>query len=73
MDIDSFELEIECPKCRFYNMIWIKQARLRDVVICRGCKSNICLDDNTNDVRKARRRINSALDGLKKQFERLNR
>jgi len=73
MDIDFLEIEIECPKCRFYNMIWIKQARLRDVIICRGCKSNICLDDSMNEVRKARHRINSAFNDLKRQFERLSR
>lgn len=73
MDIDSSEIEIECPNCQFYNMIWIKQARLRDVIICRGCKSNIHLDDSLNEVRKARHRIKAAFNDLKRQFERLNR
>ena len=27
---------------------------LRDVVICRGCKANIQLDDGMNSVRRAR-------------------
>ena len=73
MDIDSFEVEIECPRCGFYNPIWMKQARLRDTVICRGCKSNIHLDDSMNTVRKAKRNILEQFRKLKKQIEDMNR
>lgn len=73
MDIDSFEVEIECPNCGFYNPIWIKQARLRDMIICRGCKINIQLNDSMNEVRKARRSVLTAVNDLKRQFEKLNR
>lgn len=52
MNLDNIKIEIQCPKCKFYNSIFIKQARLRDVIICRGCKSNIQLDDQMNEVRK---------------------
>jgi hypothetical protein len=61
MNIDSFELEIECPGCGFANPIWIKQARLNDVVICRGCKANIQLDDEMHTVRKAVQAIGDLL------------
>lgn len=69
-DIDSMEVEIQCPLCSFYNPIWIKQARLRDTIICRGCKANIMLDDNMNTVRKAR---NIALKEIRKFISELNR
>jgi phage FluMu protein Com len=64
VDIGDYQIEIQCPRCDFYNPIFIKQARLRDVVICRGCKNNIQLDDHMNQVRKAERDV-------KKQFEQL--
>ncbi len=60
INFDNMEVEIQCPKCRFYNPISLKQARLRDVVICRGCKVNIRLDDQMNETRKAVRSMRSA-------------
>ena len=73
LNIDSFEVEIECPHCVFFNQIWIKQARLRETIICRGCKNNIRLDDNMNTVRKARRRLLEQFNQLKRQIDRINR
>ena len=65
MDIDKFEVESNCPRCGIFNPFWLGQARLRDVIICRGCNSNIQLDDSMNTVRKARRSIQAAIDGLR--------
>lgn len=66
IDIDGYEIQIDCPKCGFSNPIWIRQARLRDVVICRGCKSNIQLDDRMNTVKKA-------CESIRRQFEAFRR
>jgi hypothetical protein len=63
-DVGEVEIEIDCPKCGFYNPIYIKQARLRDVIICRGCKRNIQLEDHLNQVRKAERSLRDAFDDL---------
>jgi hypothetical protein len=73
IDIDSFEIEIECPQCGFYNPICMKQARLLDVIICRGCKRNIQLNDSMNTVRKARRQILEQFNEMKKYIEKINR
>lgn len=73
LDIDKFEVEIDCPGCGFGNPILLGQARLRDVVICRGCKSNIQLDDSMNTVRKARQRLRRAFRDLEDTLARLNR
>jgi len=70
---DRFEVEVECPCCGFFNPIWLKQARLRDVVICRGCKANIQLDDAMNSVRKARRSIRRQMKALRREIEKFNR
>ena len=64
INIDKHEVDFQCPNCSFYNSIQIKQARLRDVVICRGCKSNIRLDDQMNETRKAVRTIRRAMNEL---------
>jgi len=71
--IDFAELDLLCPKCGFSNPFWIRQARLRDVIICRGCKCNIQLDDQMNSVRVAERSVRHAVDELTRSFESISR
>lgn len=70
--VDAFEVDVECPRCRFLNPIWLKQARLRDVIICRGCHWNIQLDDGMNSVRKAHHSIRRAMNDLRDTVARIN-
>jgi len=70
--VDAFEVEVKCPRCCFQNPIWLKQSRLRDVIICRGCKSNIQLDDSMNTVRKAHHSIRQAMNDLRQTISRIN-
>ena len=72
INLDSESIEFPCPRCSFYNAIFFKQARLRDVVICRGCKSNIQLDDRMNECRKAERVFRKAMQELEKTLRNLN-
>jgi hypothetical protein len=73
INIDKIEVDIDCPRCGFSNPIWLWQTRLRDVVICRGCKANIQLDDGMNTVRKAYQSIRRSMRDLRETIERLNR
>ena len=63
-DLDRHQFDVACPSCPFYTRIFYRDARLRDVVICRGCKQNIQLDDHMNECRKARDELNKALREL---------
>ncbi len=72
IDLDKLEIDFKCPKCDFYNKAYIKQVRLRDVVICRGCKTNIRLDDQMNQAKKAVRDINRSMRELEKTFNNLS-
>lgn len=72
INLDNETIESPCPRCGFYNAIFVKQARLRDVVICRGCKSNIQLDDRMNECRKAERSLRKTLQELEKTLNNLN-
>lgn len=63
-DLDRIEFEVECPRCQFATKIFLREARLRDVLICRGCKANIQLNDNMNECRKARREVAAAMSEL---------
>jgi hypothetical protein len=70
--LDKQTISFQCPKCRFYNSIFYKQARLRDVVICRGCKINIQLDDYMNECRKAEKSIRKAFQDLEQTIKQLS-
>lgn len=72
INLDNETIEFPCPHCGFYNAIFFKQARLRDVIICRGCKSNIQLDDQMNECRKAEKAIRKALQELEEALKNLN-
>ena len=41
-----------------------------DVVICRGCKCNLHLEDQMNTFRKARESLNRQMRELKRTIER---
>lgn len=73
IDLDRIELDIECPKCKFVSKIFYRDARLRDVIICRGCKVNIQLDDHMNECRKVRRQLNEAMEELTNALSQLNK
>jgi len=72
INLDNITIEFQCPICGFYNAIFFKQARLRDVIICRGCKSNIQLDDQMNECRKANRAFRKALQEFEKTLQNIN-
>ena len=67
-DLDRHTIEFPCPSCRFHNPATIKQARLRDAVICRGCKATIRLDDQMDECRKAVRQVRRSLRELEDQM-----
>lgn len=69
INLDRHEIDFQCPNCEFFNRIQLRQARLRDVVVCRGCKSNIRLDDQMNETRKALRSIRRAMNSLEESLK----
>lgn len=67
--IDPIEIEVVCPVCNFVVPVTLRQARVRDLVICRGCKGNIQLEDHMNQVKKAERDIRRAMGDLSETLE----
>jgi phage FluMu protein Com len=57
INLDKFEIEVKCPRCGVYNEIFLRQVRIRSIIICRGCKGNIQLEDYMNEYRKTKRNI----------------
>lgn len=62
--LDNHTFEMQCPNCNFYNPFYFKQAVLRDIIICRGCKYNIRLDDQMNECKKTKKSIKCAIQKL---------
>jgi len=73
LDIDRAEIDISCTRCHFKNAVTIRQVRLNDVVICRGCKTNLQLVDHMQSAAKARRRALRAFQELEQAFSRLGK
>lgn len=69
-DLDQASFEFECPICRFQNPATLGQVRLGDVVICRGCKSNIQLADYMAKLSSARKDIQNRLKRIEESFPR---
>jgi hypothetical protein len=67
-ELDYIEFDIECPRCRFSNPVYLKQVVARDVVICRGCKANLQLDDYLNEGRRTKRQVEASLNELTAAF-----
>ena len=70
-DLDRERIDIECPVCRFGNAVTVEQVRLGDVLICRGCKVSIRLQDHHNETRKAAHAVRRALRELEDQLLRI--
>jgi hypothetical protein len=68
--LDTAVLETPCPRCGFYNRFSFRQARLQDVIICRGCKANIRLDDYMSECRKAARHVEESVARLARSLKR---
>ncbi|RQS88131.1 hypothetical protein DF048_27830 [Burkholderia seminalis] len=73
INLDRMDFDVPCPRCRFENDIFGRQVRLRDVIICRGCKTNIRLDDHMNEYRKARQQIDQTFAELEHVFASFNK
>lgn len=72
LSLDRLPIEFQCPQCSFYNRVFLRQARLRDIIICRGCKANIQLDDHMNECRNAEQAIRKALADLESTLDALS-
>jgi hypothetical protein len=70
LNYKKIETEITCPKCNFYNNVFLSQIIFQDIIICRGCKSNIRLYDYMNSLRNSSRKIEKTIKRYKKYFHR---
>jgi transposase-like protein len=56
-DMDKKEVEIECPVCKLQNWVRLGEIRRREYLVCRGCHTNILLEDHLGSVQRIVRKI----------------
>lgn len=62
--LDAARFQFACPRCQFVNSARLLEARLGRRIICRGCKTNVCLTDGRPSVKNAVRRIDREFEDL---------
>ncbi len=70
MRLDKVEFQVKCPRCVFFNPVSIKQVRIRDTTICRGCKCTIQIDDHMNEARRVERQFEKMMKQISNLFKR---
>ena len=68
-DLDRVAITITCPKCNFDNSATVRQVRVGDRVICRGCKNVLCLVDRNASFKKGRSRMSEEIESLRNAWE----
>lgn len=71
-DLDQQAVNDQCHMCGFWNDFTIKEARLDQVIICRGCKANIQVRDYLGTVKRAERDVRRALEDFENSLRSLN-
>ena len=60
--LDRQTIPVECPECCFVTDVTVREVRLQDAIICRGCKQTLQLLDHMHSVRKAERQVKRMLE-----------
>lgn len=63
-DLDRQWIDVDCPCCRLETPAALRDVRLGNVIICRGCKANIRLIDHLGQYHQMRRKLERAFNGL---------
>ena len=72
-DLDKHNLDAQCERCGFWNGFTIKEARIEQVIICRGCKANIQLRDCLGTVKRSERDVRRAMREFQDTLKSLSR
>ena len=57
-NFEKYPIEIDCPKCKLSSWTTIGHVKRRDYLICRGCHSNILLEDYENKMHRMLKKLN---------------
>ena len=64
-NFDRKEIEIDCPLCKLGNWVQLGQIKRREYLVCRGCHSNIHLQDHLGGIERVTKTLNNMFKGFK--------
>ena len=71
INLGKHKIGFQCPACGFSNKATIKQVRINDLIICRGCKRNIRMVDHFDTIKKALCSFNRAIKEFEEQIKKM--
>jgi len=69
-NLDKRWIEVPCPACRLRTPASLRDVRLGNTIICRGCKANIRLIDRQGEFHRARQRFERMFARMNAMFRR---
>ncbi len=73
LDLNYFEIQISCPKCKYTIDIYLIDVKNEDVVFCHNCKASIQLKDSDASSYKGIKEINNTFNELKNTLKKLGK
>jgi DNA-directed RNA polymerase subunit RPC12/RpoP len=69
--VDSWEIPLECPKCKTKLKVSLRQIEREETIQCNGCGTKIDLKDQNKSVLKGTENAQQALDDLERALRRI--
>jgi transposase-like protein len=63
-ELDRRVIDVPCPRCELETPVQLGEIRRGDIIICRGCHSNVRLEDELGGMHRARVRLRRILGRL---------
>ncbi|MCW4002356.1 MAG: hypothetical protein NWE95_00370 [Candidatus Bathyarchaeota archaeon] len=70
VNIDSLELPLPCPRCKYKNTITLLQAKQEVTVQCQGCGVMISLEDKEGKIKRAVEALQKTIDDIDENSKR---
>jgi len=71
LGLDRISMDATCPRCQLQTPFFLRDVRLGRVLVCRGCRVNIALNDYLGGYERTRKRLTRSMDDLVKTLSRL--
>jgi len=70
-NVDSWEIPLECPKCRTQNKVSLGQVKREETIQCINCGTEIKLKDKDRSVQRGIDEAQRALDDLERTLKKM--
>ena len=69
--VDSWEIPINCRKCKTQNKVTIAQVKRGEIIQCVGCRAKIKLVDADGSAKRGSQKVQRSLDDLERTLRKL--